>query len=202
MITRLCLSGVVVCVLLAGCATRVRVLPHGNSATPGKPESSRSNCPWWAEDALHRELVRRHELGFLIRKNPDLALHELNQAISHESKTEEVAAVASLTLRYGQTLERTQPQLALGVYLNVAALGYQQIIGQDAVSFTNQWQVRLCESYNQATAGAVTLLQRLPHGMRANHLVSACGQTFWLEVETGDAASSPHFYDQWLVADQ
>jgi len=202
LITRLCLGVVVVCALLSGCTTRVRVFPKNFSSSPGKPELPGSNCPWWADDAVHRELVRRHELGSLIRKNPDLALHELYQVVSHESKTEEVAAAASLTLRYGQRLERIQPQEALGVYLKVASLGYQHLISTDVVSFTNKWQVRLCESYNLATAGAVTLLQRLPGGMRTNHLVSACGQSFLLEVETGDAASSPYFYDHWLLADQ
>ena len=202
MITRLWLGVLVACALLPGCATRVRVFPHSSSPTPGKPESSQINRPWWADDALHRELVRRHELGSLIRKNPDLALHELHQVVLRESKTKEIAVVASLTLHYGQKLERTQPDQALGVYLNVASLGYRHIIGQNAEFFTNQCQVRLRESYNQATAGAVSLLQKLPNGMRTNHLVSACGQTFLLEVGAGDAASSPHFYDQWLLADQ
>jgi pimeloyl-ACP methyl ester carboxylesterase len=197
--TSLCCAFCLVTLFLAaGCATQVKVFSKSPAPAGGKT----SQYPWWADEPMHRELVRHHRLGSLIRRDPGLALHELHRALSGESEMEQVAAVASLTLRYGQRLERTQPQQALGLYLGTAALGYRHMVVQDSASFTNPCQIRLRESYNRGTAGVVSLLQELPGGMRTNHSVSACGQSFLLTVETGDAASSPYFYDRWLPADQ
>src|SRR5439155_7797604 len=114
---------------------------------------------------------------------------------------EEVTSLADWDCRYGRKLERTQPQKALGLYLNATALAYERIANWNALCSTNAWNTRMVQSYNQATAGAAMLLQRLPGGLRTNHVVSVGDRSFWIEAQSGDAFSGPGLYDQWLSAD-
>ena len=187
--------------LLAGCATRVEVVPVTQLPFASKGASWQPTPPWWSEDSLNRKVLHRHNLGRLIHKDPERALAELEDVVSRSQQTEDIAALADLTFRYGRKLEHTEPQKSMGLYLVAAAIGYHHLIEQNKPSCTNQWDLRIRESYNKATAGVVMLLQKLPVGLRTNHVASACGQSFEIETKSGDFSSDPLYYDRWLPVD-
>jgi pimeloyl-ACP methyl ester carboxylesterase len=141
-------------------------------------------------------------LETLIRKNPDLALQKLKVAVAGNAKHDEIAALAALTVRYGRELERTQPEKAAELYLTAATLAYQNFANKVESSATNLSNSLSVQAYNQATLGVVILLQRLPDGLRTNHILSLGGQSVRLETQAGDSDSDPRYYDQWFAADQ
>src|SRR5437773_65506 len=188
---------------LAGCATHVQVIPNSpSSASPGKHESFQvARQPWWRGDPLQSELLRRHKLQKLIRKNPDLALQKLNEAVAINSKIDEVAAAAGSTLRYGHELERTQPEKAVSLYLTAAVRAYQAFTCGAETSSTNPPNSRIVQEYNHATLRVVMLLQNMPGGMRTNHVLLVSGKAVRVEAQAGDTDSDPCCYDQWFAAD-
>jgi len=186
----------------AGCATRVEVVPVDKPAFVSKGASFQLTRLWWREDSLNEKVVHRHNLERLMRQDPERALIELEEAVSRCYQAEEVAALIDLTFRYGEKLEHTEPQKSLGLYLAAAATAYHHLIEQNKPSRTDQWDIRICESYNKATEAVVMLLQKLPGGMQTPHGASACGQLFCIEAEPGDLSSSPFYYDEWLPADR
>ena len=199
-LAQLCLVGIAILAFLSGCATRVGVVPANQSHPAAHPAMSQVALPWWY-DPLDREIIRRHNLQARLRRNPDRALLELQAIVSRCPEMGEVATLADWNCRYGRKLERTQPQKALGLYLNAAALAYERIANWNTLSSTNAWNTRMVQSYNQAIVGAAMLLQRLPGGFRTNHLVSVGDRSFWIEAQSGDVFSGPGLYDQWLSAD-
>src|SRR6266566_3567283 len=110
--------------LLSGCATRVRVT-SANQTQPVLHAASRpaSPLPWWY-DSFDPEIIRRHNLQALMRKHPDRALLELQCLVSRHPDVAAVAALSDLNCHYAATLQRAQPQKALGLYLNAAASAY------------------------------------------------------------------------------
>jgi len=190
----------VAAVVSAGCTTHVEVFPDHQSSSRPEAGSYRLAGPWWA-DPQSSAILREHELEKLISANPDLALQKLHGAVSDSANVESVTAAADLTLRYALTLERAQPQQAAGWNLAAAALAYRPIASGASLPTTNPWNLPIVQTYNRATAGAVTLLQKLPGSLRTNHVLSAGGFAFRVAAQAGDAESSPHEFDQWLVAD-
>ena len=194
--------GVILAMAMAtGCATRVQVTPVNDAPVVSKGASFQVTRHWWSEDSLNRNVVYRHHLGRLIRQDPERALVELEAVVSRSRQVEEIAALADLTFSYGEKLEHSEPQKSLGLYLVSAEIGYHHLIEPSHQSRTNQWDLRILESYNKATAGVVMLLQKLPGGVRTRHVASACGQSFDVETKSGDFSSSPNYYDRWLPAD-
>ena len=108
-------------------ATAVVVAPVTRSPSVQKGGSFQATRPWWSEDSLNRKVVHRHSLDRLIRENPERALVELDAFVSQSHRIEETAALVDLTFRYGNKLERTEPQKSLGLYLAAAATGYSSV---------------------------------------------------------------------------
>jgi len=122
-ITQGCLVSVALFALLSGCATRVRVVP-ADQTQPALHAAARSaSLPWW-RDSLDQEIIRRHNLQALLRRNPDRALLELHSVVSRHPDVAAAAALADLNCRYAGTLQRAQPEKALGLYLNAAESAY------------------------------------------------------------------------------
>ena len=116
-ITQVCLASVALFALLSGCATRVRVVP-ADQTQPALHAAARSaSLPWWC-DSLDQEIIRRHNLQALLRRNPDRALLELQSVVSRHPDVAAAAALADLNCRYAGTLQRAQPEKALGLYSN------------------------------------------------------------------------------------
>ena len=136
-----------------------------------------------------------------MREDAEQALAELRTCVAERNQTEETTTLANLMLLYGQKLERVNPQKSLSLHLTTAALSYRHLVDGNGPSATNEWNLRLRKTYNQATAGVVDVLQRVPGGMRTNHLVTACGESFSLEVVSGDSAVNLLSYERWLPAD-
>ena len=197
-----CIAVILASAFLAGCTTAVVVAPVTRSPSVQKGGSFQATRPWWSEDSLNRKVVHRHSLDRLIRENPERALVELDAFVSQSHRIEETAALVDLTFRYGNKLERTEPQKSLGLYLAAAATGYRRLVRPNRPWCSNPLDLRLRESYNKATGGVVMLLQALPGGMRTNHVASACGRSFGVEARSGDFSSSPFYFDRWLLADR
>src|SRR6266480_2396505 len=81
---------------LAGCATRVEVMPVNKSPSISKGASFQVTPLWWCEDSLNRKVLHRHNLGKLIRNDPQSALVELDDVVSRSRRTEDIAALADL----------------------------------------------------------------------------------------------------------
>lgn len=186
---------------LCGCTTQVEISPKTKPGIVSNHRSPHVTPPWWSDDSLNRKVVHRHDLATLMRTDPERALAELNAVVSRSQQTEDIAAFADLTFRYGQKLEHSDPQKSLALCLVAAAVGYRHLIEQNKFSSADQWDLRIRESYNKATASVVMLLQSLPGGMRTSHVASVCGQSFGIQPKSGGFSSSPLYYDAWLLAD-
>ncbi len=197
---QLCLVSVPLFALLPGCATRVRVAPATQTQPASHAAARPASLPWWC-DSFDQEIIRRHNLQALMRKNPDRALLKLQSVVSRHPDVAAVAALSDLNCRYAATLQRAQPQKAMGLYLNAAASAYGWIANGKGLTSTNPWNVRMVQSYNKATVSGTMLMQRLPGGLLTNHVVSVGAQPFRVEAQSGDAFSDLRRHDQWLSAD-
>src|SRR5207247_2128157 len=65
---------------LAGCETRVEVVPISTSSSASKGASSQ--VMRFSEDSLNQKIIHRHNLGRLIRQDPGRALVELDAIVS------------------------------------------------------------------------------------------------------------------------
>src|SRR2546426_371993 len=86
---RLRLGVIIAAAILAGCATRVEVVPIHKSQFITQGASFPVTRLWWSEDSLNRKVVHRHNLGRRIRKDPERALVELDDVVSRSQQTEE-----------------------------------------------------------------------------------------------------------------
>ncbi|MCI0534214.1 MAG: alpha/beta fold hydrolase [Verrucomicrobiales bacterium] len=191
----------VVATFLGGCTTQIGVAPTDSSLSALARSSSQVTRLWWWNDLDNRKLVYRYGLGTWMREDAEQALAELRTRVAECNQAEETATLANLMLLYGQKLERVNPEKSLSLHLTTAALSYRHLVDRDGPSATNEWNRRLRRTYNQATAGVVDMLQALPDGMRTNHLVTAYGESFYLQVVSGDSAVNLLNYDRWLPAD-
>jgi hypothetical protein len=183
--------------LLVGCAAHVAVMP----ASSPLPVSSQITRLWWRNDPLNRAIIYRHRLASLIREDSERALAELQSRVTETNSIEERIALADLTVRYAQKLGRTNAQKALAFYLSGAASSFRQLVARDNSSSINPWSYRFRKTYNQATAGVLTMLQTVAGAMRTNHVVAACGRSFRLEAASGTSSFELLNYYQWLPAD-
>jgi hypothetical protein len=200
-LSRFHLGAILATTFLAGCAPQIEVVSTNRSAVVSTDKSFKFARHWWDEGSLNRKVVHQHNLERLIREDQERALVALGDVSSRSRQVEDIAALSELTFRFGQTLEHTDPQKSLGLYLAAADIGYHHLIGKNEPSSTTQYELRIRESYNKATTGVVTLLQKLPGGMHTHHVASASGRSFDVEPKSGDFSSSPLYYDQWLPAD-
>lgn len=110
------------------------------------------------------------------------------------------AAIAAL--RQARAVEATRPKEAAGHYLTAASLAYHDFGAVAPPPGVGPAVSRTVRTYNEAALGLVLSLQKLPGGLRTNHVLSVKGEPVRVLVQGGDTDSDPGYYDRWLAADQ
>ncbi len=146
--------------------------------------------------------MRRRSLQGLILRSPELALQQMCEAVYTNSTVDEIADSAHLAVLYAAELARVDPAKAAGMDALAASLAYRQITSGTALPSTDPWNSRIVQTYNEAVAGVVSLLQSRVGALHADHDLSACSYSFRVKVQQGDAESCPPCYDEWLPADR